>query len=203
MVDVVALSSGRCHDRCIRDGRAVVSAHCACQTCCNGDDQQIAGEADADNNGKQDSEGSPGSTGGECQEDRHEEYNGRKHAGQPCCASFKDAADIFCRSQIAGQPGQGPCKGQDQNRADHGFEAFGKCFHTVLESEYFPDHIKDDRDQKRCRRTHGKAGGRVTVCERIHKVFPVKEAAGIDHADDTAGDQDDDRECQIDDFAFV
>ena len=69
MIDMFALGSGTCHDCGIRNGRAVITANSAGHTGRDGNDHQlmIGICKHGNDNGNQDTEGSPGGSAGECQ----------------------------------------------------------------------------------------------------------------------------------------
>ena len=111
--------------------------------------------------------------------------------------SRKNRADILSRAQQAGHIRQGPRKGQDQHRTDHGFKSFWKRIHTVLEGKNPSHQVKYNGKQQCRRRTHGKAQRSVTSCKRLDKAFTFKKSTGIDHSRHAAYDQRHHRNRQI------
>lgn len=93
MIHMIALRSCRSHNRGIRYGRAVIAAHRPRHTSGNGDNHQlrIGFFKNSDNNGDQDSEGSPACPCSEGKETTYQENDGRKQVHQPP-AAFSIAA---------------------------------------------------------------------------------------------------------------
>lgn len=82
----------------------MIAADSTCHTCGDGDNHQlrVAVFKYGDNNGDQDSEGSPGGSGGKCQETPHDKDDGRQEVDKPAGAAFHQPCHVYVGSQAVG-----------------------------------------------------------------------------------------------------
>ena len=92
---------------------------------------------------------------------------------------------------------QRPCEGQDQDRRNHCLKTCRHTFHAFLEGQGTAAQVINQGDNQCHETSHGKSHGRVTVGERFDYRYTVKDTAGIEHPDDTADDQHDNREKHV------
>ena len=204
MVQVVTLRTGRRHDGRIGDRGAVVAADSAGHACGHGDDHQLivccleAGNDDRD----QDTEGSPAGTGREGEAYRDQEDDERQESCKTGRFVLDDVCDEFLGAQTVSHGLQGPCEGQDQDRGNHLLEAFRDAFHDRAKIQRLAEHVEEHSEDHRTEGAEHQTYGCVGIREGLDKACSLEETAGVDHADDAADDQRDDREEHIDNFPF-
>ena len=148
-------------------------------------------------NRNQDTKGSPGGSGGKSQEASNQENNSRKQSNHTLRAALNQISHELRGAQAVCHGLQGPGEGQNHDGRNHGLEALGNAVHALLEAQDLTAHIQQNRDDQGESTSNGQTDGRVAVGEGGHEVRAVKEAAGVNHADDTADDQGKNRNQQI------
>ena len=199
MVHMVTLGSRRRHNRCIGDGRTVVTADSACHT--SGDSyrhQRRMGSLErVYHNRDQDTEGSPGGTCREGQEAANQENDGRKQRYHTLRAALNHVRHELRSTQTVCHSLQCPCKGQNHDGRNHGLEALRDAVHALLEAQNFTAHIQQNRDDQGESASDSQSDRRVAVGKCGYKICAVEEAAGVDHADNAADNQGKNRDQKI------
>ena len=197
MVHMAAVGTGGCHDGGVRDGGAVVAADGTGQACRNGDDQHLALREGMAHDGDEDGEGAPARAGGKGKEHCHKEDDDRQHVLQRCSRATQQVGNVIFCAQQAGHAGQGPCEGEDQHGADHGLEALGNAGGKVLKGHHIAHAVEHKGEQQ------GNAAAQHQTCRSVavrkggNEVHALKEAAGVDHAEDAGHDQHQHRGDQV------
>ena len=203
VIQVVALRAGRGHNSRIGDRGAVVAADGACHAGGHGDDHQLivsrleAGDDDRD----QDTEGTPAGSGREGQAYSDQEDD----EGQKACEAGRlvldDVSDEFFGAEAVCHGLERPCEGQDQDGGNHLLEALGNASHDGVEVEGLANHVKAHGQDQGTEGAEHQTHGSVGVGKRFNKACSFEESACVDHADDTADNQCDDREEHVDNLA--
>ena len=191
----------------------MVAADSTRHTSGDGNDRdRVAGAEYAENDRNENTEGTPGSTGCERKTDSDNEDDRRKEGLEGTCGAFNQLRNEDLRAEAVCHGFQCPCTGKDHDRGNHGLEAFGKRFHDGLKGKHAPDEIIDDGEDDSDRCAVNKTDGSVTVGESFDEAdrfILAEEAAGVNHADNAANDQNEDRKNKVDhltlfvDFHFV
>ena len=182
----------------------MVTADGTCHACGHGDDHQLivssleAGNDDRD----QDTEGSPAGTGRKGEANRDQENDERQKSCKTGSLVLDDVSDEFFCAQAVCHGLQGPCESQDQDRGNHLLEAFGDALHDGSEIQRPAEHVEEHGEDHRTEGAEHQTYGCIRVREGLDKACSLEETAGVDHADDAADDQCDDREEHVDDFSF-
>ena len=180
----------------------MVAADRAGQAGRDGDDQHLTIREGMAHDGNEDGEGAPGSAGGKGQEHCHHEDDDRQHVLQCGSGIAQQVRHIILCTQQAGHAGQGPGEGEDQHGADHGLEALGDAGSEVLEGHHIAHAVEDEGEQQGNAAAQHKARRSVAVRKGGDEVHALKEAAGVDHAEDAGRDQHQHRGDQVDDVAL-
>ena len=203
MIHVITLSTGRGHDGGIGNGRAMIAADSAGHAGGDADDaKRIAHIENVLNDRDQHTEGAPGGSGGEGQEAGNDENDGGQEVLEAGSAVLDERSDIILGAQRIGHALQGPCEGQNQDRGDHGLEAFGNAFHDLTELHGATAQEVDDAENESDRGTDSQTHGSVRVGEGNLEVFAGEETAGVDHAQGAGDDQHNDGENQVDNLTL-
>ena len=180
----------------------MVAADGAGQAGRDGDDQHFAFRECVAHDGDQNGEGSPARAGGKGQEHRHQEDDHRQQILQGRSGAAQQVGHIILGTQQAGHAGQGPGQGEDEHGADHGLEALRDAGRKVLEGHDAAHPVEHEGEQQRNAAAHHKAGRGVAVRKGGDEVHPVKEAAGVDHAEDAGRNQHQHRCDQVHNMAL-
>ena len=201
---MVALGPGGGHDGGVGDGGAVVAAHGTGHTGGDAHDGQgvVHGEHVLDN-GDQDTEGAPAGAGGKGQQAAHGEHDDGQQQLHPGGGGAHKVPDKVLGAQGVGHALQGPGEGEDHDGGDHGLKAVGDAAHHLLKGHRAADEIINNGEHQAEGRAQQQAHGGIGVGEGGDEVDPGPEAAGIDHADDTADYQHRNGEHQVHDGALV
>ena len=191
MVNVVALGAGAGHDRGVRDRRAVVTADGAGHAGTHRDDHQLrVGLLEAgDNDRDQDAEGAPGSPGCKGKTDCDQEDDAGQEGGKTGGVVLNYTGNELLGPQTRSCTVQCPGKGQDEDRRHHLLEPVGKTAHHLLKGQGFADQVIDHCNDQAAEGTQDQTDRSITVGKGVDESLSGKEAAGIDHTDDTADDQ--------------
>ena len=183
----------------------MVTAYSAGEAGCNGDNQHLIGVSvakDVAHNRDQNCKGSPACTGGERQKQRNDEDNCRQEHVQSTGRSGHQVVYIVLCTQQTGHAGQRPCHGQNQDGRYHRFKAFGDTAGKFLEGHHAANHVEAECNNQCDHAAENQTHRGIRICKCVYKALAREESAGVDHADNTAGDQDSNRENQIDDLAL-
>lgn len=173
------------------DGAGHAGAHC--------DDHQLrirsleAGNDDRD----QDTESTPGSAGRKGQAYGDQEDDGGQEGCEARCVVGDDARNEFLGAQAGGRAVQGPCQGQDQDGGYHLLEAVRQASHHFFKGQGVADQVINHGDDQGAERAQYQSDGSITAGKGIDEIGAAEESAGVDHADDTADDQREDRDQHI------
>ena len=203
---MIALGTRGGHDGGIGNGGAVVAADSAGHAGGDGDNHELIGHIRAEHvhdDGDQDAEGAPARSGGESEEHGDKEDDGGQHDHETAGSALHKARDILRSAEGVGHGLQRPGEGEDQNGGHHALEALGDGVHALLEAENAGAEVEDDSDDQRHSGAVDKAHGGVGIGKSVHKALALEEAAGVDHADDTADDEQGDRKNEMDDLALL
>ena len=180
----------------------MIAAHGAGQAGRDGDDQHFAFRECVAHDGDQNGEGSPARAGGKGQEHRHQEDDHRQQILQRRSGAAQQIGHIILGTQQAGHAGQGPGQREDEHGADHGLETLRDAGRKVLEGHDAAHPVEHEGEQQSNAAAHHKAGRGVAVRKGGDEVHPVKEAAGVDHAEDAGRDQHQHRCDQVHNMAL-
>ena len=201
MVHMAAMGTGGRHDGGVRDGGAVVAAHCAGQAGRNGDDQHLPLRERMADDGDEDGEGAPGRAGGKGQEHRHQKDDGRQQILQRSRRAVEQVGHVILGTQQVGHAGKGPRQRQDEHGADHGLEALRDAGREVLKGHHAAHPVEHEGEQQRDAAAQHQARRGVAVGEGGDEVHAFKEAAGVDEAEDAGRNEHQHRQNQVDDMA--
>lgn len=204
VVNVITLSTGRCHDGSIRNGGAVIAAYCACHAGGNADDAKGIGEGEYfQSNGDQYAEGAPAGACCKGQEAADKEHDGGQEGLEAGGGALYNACNIGTGAQRVSHGLEGPGKGQDQYGRNHGLEAFGYAAHNVIKGHELAAEVEHKGEYQCKGGAQHKANGCITIGEggdEIHVAVTVssEEAAGVYHADNAAYDEHGNGQHQVD-----
>ena len=190
MVNVVAVCTCGCHDGGIGDGGAVVTAYSACETSGNTNEYKLVAFGEyCENDRNENTEGTPGCTGGECENASDKEDNRGKERGKRCREAFHGGFYEGREAEKTGYILKRCRKGKNEDRGNHGDKALGKSLHSVFEgNETAKNEVSDDENE--CdKRAPRQTNGCVCVSESGYEVCTVKEAAAVKKTCD-AGDNE-------------
>ena len=206
--NVVALAAGRCHDGGVGDGGAVVTAYSTGHAGGYADDTEGIGEGEyCQSDGDQYAEGTPAGAGGESQEAADKEYDGGQEGLEAGSGTLYQSGNIFAGAQRIGHGLKGPCEGEDQDGGNHGLEAFGYAAHQFIKAHQLAAEVVDEGEYQSKGGTQHQAYGSIAPGEggyEVHVAAAVngEEAAGVQHADYAADDEEYNGKYQVDNAAL-
>ena len=156
----------------------------------------------------QHAERTPGGTRRKREAAADRKHDAGQEANQGLCGTFQSTMNELSQAEAAGRGVERPGQREDQDGGNHGLEAVRQAIHAIPEAKDLAAEVPDDGEDDR----HGgaeheaDAGGRVA--ERVDQAAiavarGVEHAAGIDEADEAAGDEDEDREDEVDHLALA
>ena len=191
MIHMIALRSCRSHNRGIRYGRAVIAAHCPRHTSGNGDNHQlrIGFFKNSDNNGDQDSKGSPACPCSEGKETTYQENDGRKQVHQASRCLLHRGRNESRRTQAVRHRFQRPCEGQYQDGRHHSLKAVRQACHAVRKAQHSAYAVKKDGEHHGKEASQSKAHRSITVGKSRDEISAGEETASINHPHNAADNQ--------------
>ena len=205
MVDMVTLRTRRSQDRRIGDRRNMIAADRAGQHRSDRHDHEILVIIhDSQHDRNQDAEGPPRGTGSKSKTDSHQEEECREHDSHRCIITDHIsyiAADI--QVFLTNDTRERPCERQDHDGRRHLLEAFAKAGTERTKGKYLSWNIQDKGEYKRNERTDDKASCGLTVCKSIRDALAIQNTACVKHTEDTATNQDEEREYKVNDAAIA
>ena len=159
---------------------------------------------DSQHDRDQNAEGPPRGTGRKSKTDGHQEEKCREQDSHRRIVADHIsyiAADI--QIFFADHTGERPCERQDHDGRGHLLEAFAEAGAERAKGKHLSWNIQNKGEYKRNERADDKASCRLTVCESVRDAFAFQNAACIEHAEDTAANQDEEREHKVNDAAIA
>ena len=185
MVDMVALTTGGSHDGGVGNGGAVVTADSAGQAGTDGDHQHLRhgsltgsvvdGGINLDHDGDEDTEGAPGSTGSEGQTHTDQEDDSGQEVSQTAGGLTDKLSHKYGSAQFAGDAGQGPCEGQDQDRGNHSLEAVSQGIGEFLKGDDLAGQVQYDGEGQCQEGAQNQTHGSIGVAESFDEVDAIEK----------------------------